>query len=103
LVILAMRTTRVLTVSLPPGMVEEIEKVRQTEHRTRSDLVREALRAYIDSRYPMAVPTRAEFAALRKGRAQIRAGRSVTLDRLLDGLATARRPGRRKDARKAAR
>lgn len=36
-------------VALPPGLLEQVDQVAQTEHRTRSDLIREALRRYIDS------------------------------------------------------
>jgi metal-responsive CopG/Arc/MetJ family transcriptional regulator len=36
-------------VALPPGLLEQIDFVASTEHRTRSDLIREALRRYIDN------------------------------------------------------
>jgi metal-responsive CopG/Arc/MetJ family transcriptional regulator len=36
-------------VALPPGLLEQIDFVAQVEHRTRSDLIREALRRYIDT------------------------------------------------------
>jgi metal-responsive CopG/Arc/MetJ family transcriptional regulator len=58
-----MRTTETMTISLPPAMVKQIEKVRKQEHRTRSELVREALRHYMDSRYPEVIPTKAELAS----------------------------------------
>lgn len=41
------RTTVTFTISIPPGMAAEFEEVRKKEHRTRSELVREALRQYI--------------------------------------------------------
>ena len=41
------RTTATFSVSLPPEMAAELERVRKHEHRTRSELVREALRSYI--------------------------------------------------------
>ena len=41
-----MRTTKVLSVSLPPEMFNWAEEVARAEHRTMSELVREALRAY---------------------------------------------------------
>jgi metal-responsive CopG/Arc/MetJ family transcriptional regulator len=40
------RITERLCISLPPKMAEELEQVRKAEHRTRSELVREALRQY---------------------------------------------------------
>jgi metal-responsive CopG/Arc/MetJ family transcriptional regulator len=36
-----------LSISLPPAMVEEVERACELEHRTRSELVREALRLYL--------------------------------------------------------
>ena len=45
-----MRTTKTWTVSLPPGLVREAERTAREEDRTRSELVREALRAYIEER-----------------------------------------------------
>ncbi len=41
------RTTTTLTISLPPEMAAQVEEVRKKEHRTRSELIREALRHYI--------------------------------------------------------
>lgn len=45
-----MRTTRTWTVSLPPNLVREAERTAKEENRTRSELVREALRVYIEER-----------------------------------------------------
>ena len=44
------RTTVTFTISLPPAMAAEIESIQEKEHRTRSELIREALRCYIASR-----------------------------------------------------
>jgi hypothetical protein len=44
------RTTATFTISLPPEMLTEVEAVRKAEHRTRSELVREALRLYCQMR-----------------------------------------------------
>ena len=98
-----MRTTETMTISLPPAMVKQMEKVRKQEHRTRSELVREALRHYMDSRYPEVIPTKAELAAIRRGRAEIKAGRYTTLEQLRHEMApTNRKPGA-KSPRKASR
>jgi metal-responsive CopG/Arc/MetJ family transcriptional regulator len=35
-------------VALPSGLLEQIDFVAQAEHRTRSDLIREALRRYTE-------------------------------------------------------
>ena len=45
-----MRTTRTWTVSLPPKLVKEAERTAKEEDRTKSELVREALRMYIEER-----------------------------------------------------
>ena len=37
-----------ILIALPPGLLEHCDFVAQCEHRTRSDLVREALRRYCD-------------------------------------------------------
>ena len=42
------RITKTVTLSLPPEMAEKIEELMKEEGRTRSELLREALRRYID-------------------------------------------------------
>ena len=44
------RTTKTITFSLPPAMAEQVQNVMQEEGRTMSELVREALRNYIEER-----------------------------------------------------
>jgi predicted transcriptional regulator len=41
-----MRTTRTLSITLPPEMLSRAEEMARKEHRTMSELVREALRHY---------------------------------------------------------
>lgn len=41
-----MRTTKTLSVALPPEMLTRAEKLAKKENRTMSELVREALRRY---------------------------------------------------------
>jgi metal-responsive CopG/Arc/MetJ family transcriptional regulator len=43
------RMPKKVLVALPPGLLEQIDFVAQVEHRTRSDLIREALRRYIET------------------------------------------------------
>lgn len=83
-------------------MLEEFEQVRKAEHRTSSELVREALRRYFSSRFPVVRASQEEWTAIRRGRAQIRRGESVTLEQLRDALAAANRKPRAKGTRKAA-
>lgn len=95
-----MRTRKAMTISLPPAMVRQMERVRKREHRTRSELVREALRAYLEDRFPVVVPTKAELAAIRRGRAAIRRGDYVSLDELLhDPESRSRRSSAKRSAK----
>ena len=98
-----MRTTDTLTISLPPAMVKQMEKVQKEEHRTRSELLREAWRQYFESRYGSYTPTKAELADIRKGRAEIKRGQVVTLERVLHDLDTKPRKASAKSVRKSAR
>ena len=72
-------------------MVRDVDKVRKAESRTRSELVREALRHYFSGGIPVVTPTTTELAALRRARAEIKAGKFVTLGQLLNGVGAARR------------
>lgn len=36
-------------IALPPAMLEQVDLVAQAEHRTRSDLIRESLRRYLEN------------------------------------------------------
>ena len=93
-----MRTTQTMTISLPPSMVKEFEKVRKAESRTRSELVREALRYYIESRFRIVEPTKAELAALNRGRREIEKGDFISVEQLVDDLAAANRKKGRKSS-----
>ncbi len=88
-----------MTISLPPAMIKEVEKIRKAEHRTRSELVREALRTYFSDRFPVVTASPADLRALRRGRKEHERGEYVTLDQLLDALGTARRSIGRKRTR----
>jgi CopG family transcriptional regulator/antitoxin EndoAI len=90
-----MRTRQTITISLPPEMAKQVEQTMRTEHRTRSELVREALRTYISIRqFPEETPTAAELRAVHRGRAAYESGDYVTLDELRTKEAMARRPRR---------
>lgn len=45
-----MRTARVISLSLPPEMEREVQEVANSEHRTISELLREAFRQYLSNR-----------------------------------------------------
>lgn len=42
-----MRTTKILSLSIPPELLKEAEHIAKKEGRTKSELFREALRRYI--------------------------------------------------------
>ena len=44
------RITRTITFSLPPEMYQEVQRVKDEEGRDMSELVREALRLYMEDR-----------------------------------------------------
>jgi CopG family transcriptional regulator/antitoxin EndoAI len=46
-----MRTTKVVSITLPPAMFEEAQALAKQENRTMSELVREALRRYERERF----------------------------------------------------
>ncbi len=73
----------------------------ESEQRTRSELVREALHAYLNRRVPIVASSKAELAAIRRGRAEIENGEYVALDELFHGLAAMDRKTSRKKARKS--
>lgn len=81
-----MRTTQTITVSLPPALARQFKEVCKKESRTRSELFREALRVYVETRYPLAAPTKAELSALRRGRAAFQRGDAVPLKAFLHDL-----------------
>jgi len=91
-----------MTISLPPAMAKQMEIIQKKENRTRSELLREAWRQYFENRYPIQPATKAELAAIRKGRAEFKRGEYVTLNQLHHELETTRRQVRKKRARKSA-
>lgn len=78
-------------------MAEQVERTMKAEHRTRSELIREALRTYISIRHiPEEIPTAAELRAIRRGEAAYRRGDYVILDEYLDDLDRRPRQPRKK-------
>jgi predicted transcriptional regulator len=82
-----MRTREAFTISLPPAMSQAVEKARKAERRTRSEIVRDALRLYFNpelalriARLPVYTPTPRELRELEQGRQEMRRGEFLTLD-----------------------
>ena len=80
-------------------MRKQLDARCQRENRSRSELVREALRWYLS--LPVVKPSAAEARALQRGRAEMAQGEYVTLDELNTTLDSPRRPKRRAPARAA--
>jgi predicted transcriptional regulator len=76
------RNGRTVTISLPPGLAREIDRVAKTEGRTRSELFRAAVQQYLDRRRRWADLTRAaREIARRKGIVPKDVAAAVTRDR----------------------
>jgi CopG family transcriptional regulator / antitoxin EndoAI len=45
-----LRTSKLITISLLPDLLEEAEKIAKEENRSRSELFREAIRRYIEDK-----------------------------------------------------
>ena len=71
-----------------------MESVRKLENRSRSKLIGEALERYFSIRVVRA--NKADLTAMRRARAEIKAGKFVTLNQALHGLDTSNRETRRK-------
>ncbi len=96
-----MRNREPLTISLPREMADAVRQASRREHRTTSELVREALRRYL-SGMPVVQVTTAELAAIERGQSEVRRGDIVTLDELRHDMGgRARTPGRAKARRTA--
>ena len=95
-----MRTTEIITISLPPDMLYLFEAVRMKESRTRSELVREALRHYFEHRFPTVKPTKEEIKILRQGRIDFKRGDYITFEQLKRELAADRLKARKKRSQK---
>lgn len=77
-----MKARHSVTFTLPAEMHRTMERVCKMEHRSTSELMREALRRYFAAVGPLPTYTAssAEVAAIEKGRAAFRRGDFVTLD-----------------------
>ena len=75
-----MRSAKIMTISLPPQMSKEIQKLAQEEQRTISELIREAFRQYKMNRV---------LEAGRRESKRLRHGKKLTegeIERLIDEL-----------------
>jgi metal-responsive CopG/Arc/MetJ family transcriptional regulator len=110
------RASATFSVSLPPEMVDEVERARKREHRTRSEFVREALRQYMRNSAELRsvrqhmvelaeeAATIEEVKAIGEAKRDFRTGNFVTIDQLRHALDDrSRRPRRKKPKAHSAR
>jgi predicted transcriptional regulator len=80
-----MSSRRSVTISLSEETIAELDRVRESGDRTRSEIVSEALRWYF-RRIPVETPTPEEQAAIEAGRAAIARGEYVSFEQLVHDL-----------------
>ena len=91
-----------VTISLPEEVLHKADAAGEREHRTRSELVREALRWYLRiSTMPAADPTPQEIAAIKAGRAEHVRGETLTHADIVHDLEDRVRKEGAKEPRKA--
>ena len=88
-----MRTTKTLSVTLPPEMLARAEELAKKEHRTMSELVREALRHYERHRWWE------ESNAYGRARAEALGIREEDVDRLIHEYRQGKRARRKRPPR----
>jgi metal-responsive CopG/Arc/MetJ family transcriptional regulator len=59
-----MGTRKLITISLPPPLVKKAEELAREENRTKSELLREALRFYVETKDVRKAAARERFLAL---------------------------------------
>jgi metal-responsive CopG/Arc/MetJ family transcriptional regulator len=78
---------KTITISLPPQLVAELDRVREREHRTPTEILREALRRYIavaerDRVIPVEDALPEEIEAMHRADAEYARGECVRLEDL---------------------
>jgi len=79
-------TSKMISVSIPEEMLPEIDSAARKEHRSRSELIREALRRYLSPERSRVLPVDEaqpdEVEAIERGRAEFARGEFIRLDDL---------------------
>jgi Arc/MetJ-type ribon-helix-helix transcriptional regulator len=79
-------TAKMISVSLPEEMLPEIDSVARKEHRSRSELIREALRRYLAAEGGRMIPLddaqSDEVKSIARGRQEFKRGEFVRLEDL---------------------
>jgi len=79
-------SSKMISVSIPEEMLPEIDNAARKEHRSRSELIREALRRYLSADRSRMLPIddaqRDEIEAIERGRADFARGEFIRLEYL---------------------
>jgi predicted transcriptional regulator len=79
------QNTKTVTISLPPQLLADLDRLREREHRTRSEILQEALRRYItaaerDRVIPVEDALPEEIEAMRRADEEYARGECVRLE-----------------------
>jgi len=88
-------TRKLMTISLPPPLAKKAEVVAKEENRTKSELLREALRFYVDTRdVRRRAPREQLFALIGKVQSRTRGTAARAIRKMVrEAIASARRTG----------
>ena len=90
-------TRKLLTISLPPPLVKKAEELAKEENRTKSELLREALRFYVETKEVRRVAARERLLALLdQVQARTRAVPSRQIRKIVNEAVEAARRGKRR-------
>ena len=91
-----MSTRRLMTISLPPPLLKKAEAVAREENRTKSELLREALRFYVETREVRKKASQERlFTLISAVQSRTRSNQSQKVRKILrEALNAARRQGR---------
>ena len=91
-----MSTRRLMTISLPPPLFKKAEAVAREENRTKSELLREALRFYVETREVRKKASQERlFTLINEVQSRTRSNRSKKVRKVVrEALNAARRQGR---------
>jgi metal-responsive CopG/Arc/MetJ family transcriptional regulator len=88
---------KLVTISLPPSLLKEAERIAAVEHRSKSELVREALRFYIETREVRRVAARDRlFEVIDRIQARTRGVAASRIRQLVRETVAASRQGKRR-------
>ncbi len=92
-------TRKLITISLPPELLKKADEVAREENRTKSELLREALRFYVETREVRRRATREQlFLMIDEVQARAKKANPAEIRRLVQGAVAAVRQQRRRSS-----